>query len=268
MAGALRASWALLCFFLAVLWQLQGKENHEPESHSGKWGLHWLGGAVPAAGGSAGFWGPVPPLQLGLGEQDMGLSFRHRVSICTVRAAGGAPFSVSCGGCSQEVGALLPGSLGKMLPGKPCALPGEPSHGVYCKKRDLPQPRTYTCIFSRCRLTHPSCEAACEVPGHTQPPPAVAALAISSLSWAGNCYYFPLYQLHLLPARSWSSVFTLGGRCGAPSLAVGMHMVCKAIVSAAPGAGAAHGRRAPGLWGVGCFILPSPEQGRADKRLS
>lgn len=268
MAGALRASWALLCFFSCCALAVAGERKPQAGESLREMGAALAGGAVPAAGGSAGFWGAVPPLQLGLGEQDMGLSFRHRVSICTVRAAGGAPFSVSCGGCSQEVGALLPGSLGKMLPGKPCALPGEPSHGVYCKKRDLPQPRTYTCIFSRCRLPHPSCEAACEVPRHTQPPPAVAALAISSLCWAGNCYYFPLYQLHLLPARSWSSVVTLGGRCGAPSLAVGMHMVCKAIVSAAPGAGAAHGRRAPGLWGVGCFILPSPQQGRADKRLS
>lgn len=84
------------------------------------------------------------------------------------------------------------------------------------KKRDLPQPRTYTCIFSRCRLTHPSCEAACEVPGHTQPPPAVAALAISSLCWAGNCYYFPLYQLHLLPARSLEQCVHLGGQMWCP----------------------------------------------------
>lgn len=146
------------------------------------------------------------------------------------------------------------------MPGKPWSGPESPALGVNWKRRDLPQPRTCTYIFSR---SHPSCGSACEMPGHTQPPPAAAALAIFSLCWDGSCYFFPLHQLHQLPARSRSSVPVLGGRCGAPVWLQGCAKPC----GCCPRGWCCPGRGAPGLWEFHSAAFGAG-QGRADKRLS
>lgn len=141
-----------------------------------------------------------------------------------------------------------PGPRGRRCLESPVCCRESPSPG-----RVLPQPRPCTCIFSR---SHPSCGAACEVPGHTQPPPAVAALAISSLCWDGSCYFFFLSASEVLEQCA-----HLGGQMRCP------WFDCRDAQGVQRDCDAARGREPQGC-GQFHFAAFGAGQGRADKRLS
>lgn len=119
--------------------------------------------------------------------------------------------SASCWGLHRLLGAVA--AFGVL----PCR--DSPSLGFNWERRELPQPRTRTCIFSRSRPTHPSCGALKCLGTPSRLPlwlhslfPVSAGLEIALL------LFFFSFSMHVLPARCRRSVLVLGQRW-CPSLA-------------------------------------------------